>query len=59
MSPCDNHRNAKRTAENTATADVKLTDEEAKEIWDVVNSHEVKGGRYVDEVPASALHLWG
>ena len=48
----------KRTTENTAAADVKLDEAEAKAIWDFVNGFEVKGGRYMDGME-HVLHLWG
>jgi len=35
-----------RTLENLAANDIKFTDEELKEINDIVNTFEVKGGRY-------------
>lgn len=52
-------RHVKRTTENTAAADVKLTDDEAKAAWEVVNTFEVKGTRYVDGLDPKVLHLWG
>ena len=52
-------RHAKRTIENTAAADVKLEEEEAKAIWDFLARFEVAGSRYVDELGPNVLHLWG
>ncbi|KAJ3538653.1 hypothetical protein NM688_g6487 [Phlebia brevispora] len=43
--PIPGSSNTKRSAANAATADVKLTEEETKGIWNVVNTYEVKGSR--------------
>lgn len=51
------HRNAKRTLENTYSADTKLTQEELDAIWEIINSYEVKGDRYHGD--PKAMHLWG
>lgn len=61
MSQADswNCRRATRTIENTAAADVKLSEEESKEVWNVVNTYEVKGNRYFDGLDPKAMHLWG
>lgn len=53
-------RRVTRTIENTAAADVKLSEAESKAVWDLIEAHEVKGTRYVDELDQKAvLHLWG
>ncbi|KAF7790846.1 hypothetical protein EIP86_001803 [Pleurotus ostreatoroseus] len=57
--PIPGSSHASRTTANTAAADVKLTEEESKAVWAIVEGHEVKGGRYNDDVPAHVLHLWG
>lgn len=38
--------------------DVHLTPEESKEIWDVLNGNEVKGGRAIDGLE-HMFQLWG
>ncbi|KAF8573346.1 aldo/keto reductase [Ramaria rubella] len=53
--PIPGSSNYTRTLENLAAGDIKLTDEEKREIDEVILSFEVKGGRY----PRSAPHLWG
>ncbi|EKM55534.1 uncharacterized protein PHACADRAFT_256231 [Phanerochaete carnosa HHB-10118-sp] len=50
--------NAKRTLENTYSADTKLTQGESDAIWEVINSYEVKGDRYYGADPKT-MHLWG
>ncbi|THH16563.1 hypothetical protein EW146_g4111 [Bondarzewia mesenterica] len=52
-------RNKKRTLENVAAGDVELSPEELAEIDKVLQTHTVKGGRYIDEVPDEHLLLWG
>jgi len=56
--PVAGSSHAKRTAENTSAGDIELTEEEKKEIWDVINGHEVKGDRYFGTDPKTVL-LWG
>ncbi|KAJ3540596.1 hypothetical protein NM688_g6206 [Phlebia brevispora] len=43
--PIPGSSNAKRVVQNVSAADVQLTEEEAKEIRDIVSSHDIKGGR--------------
>lgn len=52
-------RRAQRVVENITSGDIKLSVEEAKTIWNIVDVFEVKGGRYVDEVDPKVMHLWG
>ena len=52
-------RNSKRTLENLAGGDVELSSEDLAEIDKVLETHTVKGGRYVDAVPNEKLLLWG
>lgn len=52
------YRKAYRVVENSHAADVKLSEADNSEIWNIVNAHEVKGGRYMD-VDDKVLHLWG
>lgn len=51
-------RKAHRVVENSHAADVKLSEADNAEIWDIINAHEVKGRRYV-EVDDKVLRLWG
>ncbi|KAI0690056.1 aldo/keto reductase [Cytidiella melzeri] len=55
--PLAGSSHAKRTTENTLAGDIELSEEEKKEIWDIVNGHEVKGDRYHGG-PSEAMHLW-
>ena len=48
--------NAKKTLENMAAGSIQFTDEELKELNDLVENFEVKGGRYPE---AYAKSLWG
>ena len=54
----DSSSKAKRVIENSHAADVKLSEEENAEIWNIIKGHEIKGGRYADVDP-KLLHLWG
>lgn len=51
-------RHAKRTVENTAAADVTLDEAEVQEVWDIINSVDIKGDRYYG-TDAKTAHLWG
>lgn len=55
--PLPGSSNAKRTIENTYSADTKLTQEEQDAIWEIINSYEVKGDRYHGD--PKAMFLWG
>ncbi|KAI0294707.1 aldo/keto reductase [Multifurca ochricompacta] len=57
--PLPGSSNVKRTLENLAGGDVELSDEDLAEIDKALETHTVKGGRYVDTVPNEKLHLWG
>ncbi|KAI0060339.1 aldo/keto reductase [Artomyces pyxidatus] len=57
--PLPRSSNIKRTLENLEGGNVELSAEELAEIDAVMDEHEVKGGRYVDEVPNTVLGLWG
>lgn len=50
--------NAARVIENTRAGDIKLTEEESSQAWDIINNYEVKGDRYFGADP-KAMHLWG
>ncbi|GJE90855.1 aldo/keto reductase [Phanerochaete sordida] len=56
--PLPGSSNAKRTLENTYSADTKLTKDELDAIWGIINSYEVKGDRYYGADP-KVMHLWG
>lgn len=56
--PLPGSSNAARVIENTRAADIKLTEEESSQVWDIINSYEVKGDRYYGADP-KAMHLWG
>jgi hypothetical protein len=49
-------RNEKKTTENMAAGSIQFSDEELKELNELVDSFEVKGGRYPE---AYAKSLWG
>ncbi|KAH9972578.1 aldo/keto reductase [Lactifluus volemus] len=57
--PLPGSSNSKRTLENLAGGDVELSSEDLAEIDKVLETHTVKGGRYVDAVPNEKLLLWG
>ncbi|KAI0251558.1 aldo/keto reductase [Lactifluus subvellereus] len=57
--PLPGSSNAKRTLENLAGGDVELPKEDLAEIDKVLETHTIKGGRYVDTIPDEMLHLWG
>ncbi|KAI0055772.1 aldo/keto reductase [Artomyces pyxidatus] len=57
--PLPGSSNIKRTLENLEGGDVELSAEELAEINTAMDAHEVKGGRYVDDVPSTVLGLWG
>jgi len=54
--PLPGSSSAKRTLENISVASIQLTSEELKELNEIVDSFEVKGGRYPD---AHSGQLWG
>jgi pyridoxine 4-dehydrogenase len=51
-------RNKSRTLENLAGVDIQLSQDELSEIEGLFNGDTIKGGRYYDNVPSAALHLW-
>ncbi|KAI0636842.1 aldo/keto reductase [Trametes polyzona] len=57
--PLPGSSNKKRTLENVAAGDVKLTEADLAELDEILAKHTVKGGRYRDDVDPKALHLWG
>ncbi|KAI0061091.1 aldo/keto reductase [Artomyces pyxidatus] len=56
--PLPGSSNSKRTLENLAGGDVDLSADELAAIAKVLETHEVKGGRYRDEIPDHVLGLW-
>lgn len=52
------NRNKKRTLENLEGGDIELTPEELQEIDEVLNTHTIAGGRYIDELE-TRFNLWG
>ncbi|THH01241.1 hypothetical protein EW026_g1408 [Hermanssonia centrifuga] len=44
--PLPGSSNSKRTLQNTAAADIKLSEEEKEEVWKLVTGYEVKGDRH-------------
>lgn len=54
--PIPGSSKATRVKENFAAAKIAFSDEELKEINDVLEKHPVKGGRYT---PAAEKQLWG
>ena len=48
MIPIPGSSNAKRVKQNTEAADIKLSEEDLKEINRILDSFEIKGGRYPD-----------
>jgi pyridoxine 4-dehydrogenase len=46
--PIPGSSNAKRVKQNTEAAEIKLSDEDLKEINRILQSFEIKGGRYPD-----------
>ncbi|KAH9988248.1 aldo/keto reductase [Russula compacta] len=57
--PLPGSSNAKRNLENLAGGDVVLSDEDLEQIDKVLETHTVKGGRYLDTIPDETLRLWG
>jgi len=55
--PLPGSSHSKRTLENLRAGDVTLSDEEQKDISDILATYEVKGGRYFGN--DRALLLWG
>jgi diketogulonate reductase-like aldo/keto reductase len=54
----EGNRKASRTVENASAVKFALSEAEVKEISDVVDKHDVIGGRYFN-APAEVLNLWG
>jgi pyridoxine 4-dehydrogenase len=48
MIPIPGSSNAARVKQNSESADIKLSDEDLKEINRILDTFEVKGGRYPD-----------
>jgi hypothetical protein len=46
--PIPGSSNAKRVKQNTESADIKLSEDDLKEINRILQSFEIKGGRYPD-----------
>ena len=57
-SRCGCHRNAKRTLENLAAAEVELSTEDLAEIAQLLEKYPRKGSRYIDAYTDQKLHLW-
>ncbi|KAI0086338.1 aldo/keto reductase [Irpex rosettiformis] len=48
----------KRTIENALAGDIELSEEEKKQVWDIIDTFGFKGDRY-DGRPPEQLRLWG